>query len=412
MNRRWRRILGGGTQFVLSHSSILFSDCDHLRRTGTEALGASSHQEKGIVMRHKLRGFTLVELPFDGLTVVSKRKRRAFTLVELLVVIAIIGTLVALLLPAVQAARETARGNTCRNNMKQLSLALASMDTQIKKLPGYSNELFNPNGTKSGAPPMFTTAFARRASWVVRCFPYMENQPLWDQWNNFDLSTPPAPGMEGLTCPSDPPEIPGQPWLNYVGNSGRAFTDATPAAETAEYAADGIFFDDNKNTNIGPADGREGDARLQMSMAQVTDGTTKTMMISESMHTFYYAYGVDNNLNIKDTKHLFGFIWKNPPPSSIERINGDKYFDQTNPGPPADMTAFSDATKYESYSYPSSAHPGGVNVAFCGGQVEFIAEQIEPLIYAQLMTSNSKRSKLMSGTTPDRKLTQPSDEQY
>ena len=79
-----------------------------------------------------------------------RHTRRGFTLVELLVVIAIIGTLVALLLPAVQNARETARSNTCRNNLKQLSLALASMDTQLKKLPGYSNELFNPNGTKSG----------------------------------------------------------------------------------------------------------------------------------------------------------------------------------------------------------------------------------------------------------------------
>src|SRR6476619_500503 len=89
--------------------------------------------------------------------------RRGFTLVELLVVIAIIGTLVALLLPAVQAARETARGHTCRNNMKQLQLALTNMDSTLKRLPGYVEEIFNPNGSKSGTPPMFTPAFARRA---------------------------------------------------------------------------------------------------------------------------------------------------------------------------------------------------------------------------------------------------------
>ena len=67
-----------------------------------------------------------------------RHERRGFTLVELLVVIAIIGTLVALLLPAVQSARETARRNTCTNNMKQLSLALTNMDSSLKKLPGYS----------------------------------------------------------------------------------------------------------------------------------------------------------------------------------------------------------------------------------------------------------------------------------
>src|SRR5206468_4431948 len=90
-----------------------------------------------------------------------RHARRGFTLVELLVVIAIIGTLVALLLPAVQSARETARGNTCRNNMKQLQLALTNMDSTLRRLPGYVEEIFNPNGNKASG--MFKPDSARRA---------------------------------------------------------------------------------------------------------------------------------------------------------------------------------------------------------------------------------------------------------
>ena len=106
-----------------------------------------------------------------------RHARRGFTLVELLVVIAIIGTLVALLLPAVQSARETARGNTCRNNMKQLQLALTNMDSTLKRLPGYvGRDLQSERHERRTA--MFTSSYARRASWVVRIFPYMEENAL------------------------------------------------------------------------------------------------------------------------------------------------------------------------------------------------------------------------------------------
>src|SRR5262249_5293294 len=157
----------------------------------------------------------------------------------------------------------------------------------------------------------------------------------------------------------------------------------------------GVFFDTNKNTNIGPADGREGLQAIQMSLAQIADGTTKTMMVSESMHTWYWTFGtgVNDSSTIKDTKRLFGFIWKNNPGIN-HTINGHKYYVRVGP-PPANMETFGDETQqsvYESYAYPSSAHPGGVNVAFCGGNVTFIGESMDPQIYGQLMTSNSKKS--------------------
>lgn len=357
-----------------------------------------------------------------------RQKNRGFTLVELLVVIAIIGTLVALLLPAVQSAREAARNNTCKNNLKQLSLAMLGMDTQTQKLPGYVNALVDVNDQSKG----------RRASWVVMGFPYMEATPLWDRWNT-DFTTNPdatiAPAVEGLTCPSDPPDVPGEPWCNYTANAGQGFTDSTRSSADAntESAADGVFFDNARSVNIlsssSAQDGRENQPALQMSISYISsnDGTSKTLMLSENLHSWYYAYpqsaGTSFNAGfnatkdlspIRDAKHIFGFIWKNNP-VGIERINGDNNFDKG--APPASMVDFaiqgtgSPAT-YESYGYPSSSHPGGVNVAFCDGHLVLIAESIEPKVYAQLMTSNHKRSRLIVGGIADRKLPQPSDDQY
>jgi prepilin-type N-terminal cleavage/methylation domain-containing protein/prepilin-type processing-associated H-X9-DG protein len=385
--------------------------CGSASGGGTEAMGISSQHRKGFVMR---------------------RNRVGFTLVELLVVIAIIGTLVALLLPAVQAAREAARSNTCRNNIKQLQLALTSYDTQLKKLPGYVSEVYNPNGTKTAGIP----DQGRRISWIVALFPYMEQNALWDEWSKVFTQEPTATEIEALLCPSDPPEIPGQPWCSYVGNAGRAFSDDVsqipdPATENA---ADGIFFDDNKfgksSSPFGPEDNREGHPRLQMSLGYVqsNDGTSKTIMLSENLHAWYWTYDIaliDNrqvqqlgrNSSILDTKHIFGFVWKNRP-SEIERMNGDRFYDQNKP--PSDFNEFAQAgePEYESYGYPSSNHPGGVNMAFCGGQVVFVADSIDPLIYAQLMTPNRNRSTLYDVNqapapgVPERKLPPPPDNLY
>jgi prepilin-type N-terminal cleavage/methylation domain-containing protein len=352
-----------------------------------------------------------------------RQAHRGFTLVELLVVIAIIGTLVALLLPAVQAARETARGNTCRNNMKQLQLALTNMDSTLKRLPGYVEEIFNPNGAKdsSGLMPL---SFSRRASWVVRIFPYMEENPLWDSWSTVFGSDPPAPSIASLNCPSNVSETPDAPTLSYVGNAGWAFSDNGTygrASDTKEHGANGIFFDNNKNKNLsnGQIDGREGDPKIQMSLAQVVDGTTKTLMLSENLHAMSWCYQPTSGTNgyvqkdtsaILDTKHLFGFVWKNHP-GADERINGDKNYDKKTA--PADMVAFANIA-YEPYGSPSSNHPGGVNVAFCGGTIRMMAESIDPVIYGQIMTSNARKSNLVSASVglpngADRKLQQPAD---
>jgi prepilin-type N-terminal cleavage/methylation domain-containing protein len=375
-----------------------------------------------------------------------RRRVTGFTLVELLVVIAIIGTLVALLLPAVQAARETARGNTCRNNMKQLMTALTNMDTQQKKLPGYVNDIFDPTSINDATK---LPTRGRRVSWVMMCFPFMEQNAIWDRWNQ-DFTTNPAdlqsqgrelaPAIEGLTCPSDAPDTQNDPWLNYVGNAGQAFSDPSPTNDGMDHAANGIFTDNSKNmglreTGTAQPDGRENDPAIKMSLGNIPDGSSKTMLISESLTTWYYALDGDDGTGefeigfdaekdtspIEDQKHTFGFVWKNEP-TGFERINGDRNFDQIQPTEiPANMAQYStrgapspgEPNLYEGYGYPSSNHPGIVNVAYCGGNIDTLVESVDPRIYAMLMTSNRNRSTLQdSSGTPERKLAEPSDSDY
>jgi prepilin-type N-terminal cleavage/methylation domain-containing protein len=114
-------------------------------------------------------------------------RKRGFTLVELLVVIAIIGVLVALLLPAIQAAREAARRNSCLNNMKQISLGLLNHESAKGFYPLASTAPFQFTGVGSkigGANQRVTTATPADGdgySWLVLILPFMEQQPLYTQ---------------------------------------------------------------------------------------------------------------------------------------------------------------------------------------------------------------------------------------
>jgi prepilin-type N-terminal cleavage/methylation domain-containing protein len=103
-------------------------------------------------------------------------KRRGFTLVELLVVIAIIGTLIGLLLPAVQSAREAARRSQCSNNMRQVGLAVLNFESTKQKLPACTDRNENTGTPGIAASGATTPGY----SWVVHCLPYMEEVGLYN----------------------------------------------------------------------------------------------------------------------------------------------------------------------------------------------------------------------------------------
>lgn len=350
-------------------------------------------------------------------------KLRGFTLVELLVVIAIIGTLVALLLPAVQSAREAARNNTCKNSLKNLGLALQNYDSNQQALPGYINDI---QDTRSGRDSDGQYESARQATWVVMLFPYIEQRALWDNWNDLSLlgvseNGDYTPSLELLECPSNPPEIPGFPWNAYVANSGQM----VESNGFVQNAANGVFLDRSTNTNALPGataeDGREGRPVPQMSLNYISsnDGTSNTVMLSESLHTFYWTYtdgsepgtpvfNSKGQLNkgdmFADDPRWFGFVWSNTNNASY-KINGIPSNSASADVP--FMTRIMNV-----HAFPSSNHPGGVNMAFGDARVVYVNDTIDPVIYGQLMTSNARRSNYAPGGTLDRNLPPVSSDQF
>jgi prepilin-type N-terminal cleavage/methylation domain-containing protein len=369
-------------------------------------------------MRHSLRPPQLNSVRLGS-------SRLGFTLVELLVVIAIIGTLVALLLPAVQSAREAARNNTCKNNIKQLSTAMQIRSSSAKdSLPGY----INPLGITG-------TNFLSRASWVVMTFPHIEQTQLFEQFSKGQPNVNELPQIEILICPSNPPTVEGEPNLAYVANSGYRYAwnrgvNTGPDAKRLswENPADGVFSDRTrtrklKTTTIPWKDAD--DARdntneaneaplLSMSIAYIQskgDGTTKTLMFSESLAALHYSYRTttgDYN-DTPDANFHFGFTWVQPTHVVFDprlRLNGNKeiptytsFEEMEDPAlakidEPSATLSPPDEPELPRPGIASSFHPGGVNAAFVGSQVSFITDQVDPLVYAQLMTSNRKQSGL------------------
>jgi len=236
-----------------------------------------------------------------------RKLKLGFTLVELLVVIAIIGILVALLLPAVQAAREAARRMSCGNNLKQIALAIHNYHDAQKVFPTIRGGQLTRGGTQTGGPdqgfyPGCPAWFNSTGwSWRALILPYVEQQPLYDQINfsvirdtgcysgaNYrpfsGTKDPNQVRIPPYECPSEswPPNLPNAP-TNYAGiwgRTGNPFPGNVATGNTGGSVPSvkllGIFG----NVPVGcPAGGTcSGPA---ISMKDVVDGTANTAMIGE-----------------------------------------------------------------------------------------------------------------------------------
>jgi prepilin-type N-terminal cleavage/methylation domain-containing protein/prepilin-type processing-associated H-X9-DG protein len=269
--------------------------------------------------------------------------RWGFTLVELLVVIAIIGILVALLLPAVQAARGAARRMQCKNNLKQLGLALHNYhDVQTKLPPGFMvvNEVGEINGGWA---------------WSVFLMPYMEQSPLQDElsitrYSLNQVASDPAlreilkTQLPGMKCPSSSIE----PLREYLGGTGIMVS-------TANYMCCRGFFRYSGRTHLTVPNNGVLYGESSTCFANITDGLSNTIALGERTVLPIYQ---------NDPKRWPS--WCGPggltATKGVASTVSSSVYDKMNH--PTDMHLF------------SSDHPGGAIFCFADGSVHFLSETI------------------------------------
>jgi prepilin-type N-terminal cleavage/methylation domain-containing protein/prepilin-type processing-associated H-X9-DG protein len=382
-------------------------------------------------IRSSKRGFILVELPFDKLSVVSKRKRSAFTLVELLVVIAIIGILVALLLPAIQSAREAARRAQCTSQLKQLGLAAQNyLSAKKDRLPGGLYQEFRTPGGYQGQ------------TFFVYLMPYMENQIIYDSWdfgttsasrakNCATQQSPAATLIPTLICPSDNPAekvtyvtasagnaagFTGYYSItSYAGNHGTKNYYPTSSATGSDSTDNGMFYVvAPSGTTAGvcyppyPA-GPGACVRHDKGVAlkTVTDGTSKTFFFGERYdqdQIFDNIPAADRNDLLIHQWALWGWMGGFYGTAHVTRSAGDAptFRGVINRQCPASCASGGGyQCEDDRLQTWGSGHPGGANLAMVDGSTHFITDSINPEVLVALSTRNSKSTSTAETSPSD-----------
>ena len=345
--------------------------------------------------------------------------RRGFTLVELLVVIAIIATLIGLLLPAVQSAREAARRSSCQNNLKQIGISCLSYESARRAFP-YGNMIVTPATSLSNGYALGSASFS--TGWTMEIMPYSENKQLRDLYLPNRLITDNDPSVKAVreasvpmySCPSDFPMQLGVPasgpantssvqfWPgSYRANAGRGngfvtwyLWEALPSpyqgtTQVANSGSAGIHagwrgpmhaVKQKAGTTTNAVD--ETWPLKSERVKSITDGLTKTLLVAESTNRNSAPAGTNTEWA---RRTYWAYSWGNALASQTTPQ------DRTLLGDYGKCSAIPDGAEPNTgqslracMSGWYSLHPAGMNGVMCDGSVQFIEFDMDKQIWATM----------------------------
>jgi len=325
------------------------------------------------------------------------RRFRGFTLVELLVVIAIIGILVALLLPAIQAAREAARRSSCVNNQKQIGIALLNYEIANKRFPAGRHGCDASRESVKGCETV--PSIERSAmSGFVKILPYMEEQALYDQLTTDDPTMILSPHRIIWPNPLDGPEegVPVEDWasaelqqilrtrpqsyacpssLSEPESKWQIYESLAARPATGDYVLCMGHRGPSWNRDFMAVKADNSGIFFyirEIAVREIIDGTSKTLFGGEVVE----SEGLDSsNVWTHGFRHLDGMRTTDNPLNSPPG----------EPPPPLSHRDRVGATEiYKANGAFASRHPGGASFVYADGHVDFVSENIDLATYQAL----------------------------